>query len=101
LLLCGNWTVRNQITIGDNATLAMNGSLTLASNDRRRNLTVGEGATFRVEGGTVTIWGDLILEDNATLEFLGDDTIIAVHGDVIRSGSETITGNFTDAENKF
>ena len=101
LLLCGNWTVRNQITIGDNATLAMNGSLTLASNDRRRNLTVGEGATFRVEGGTVTIWGDLILEDNATLEFLGDDTIIAVHGDVIRLGSETITGNFTDAENKF
>jgi hypothetical protein len=104
LLLCGSWTVLDGVEISENAIFEMSGTATVARNRRRRNITVGEGATFRVEGiegGNLTIWGDLILEDNATLEFLGDENTITVHGDVIVADSATVTGNFNDTENKF
>lgn len=100
LLLCGSWTVRNGIDIGSNALFELSGSMTLARNDRRRNITVGEGATFRIEDGNLTIWGDLILEDNASLEFIGTNSV-TVHGSVIRSSSAAVSGNFDDTEGKF
>ncbi len=101
LLLCGSWTVRDRITIGNNGVFELSGDLTVARNNRRRNITVGGGATYRVEGGNLTIWGDLILGDNSTLEFLGSNSSITVHGDVIKSNSATVTGDFVDAEGKF
>ncbi|WP_350291848.1 hypothetical protein [uncultured Croceitalea sp.] len=104
LLLCGSWTVRNGVVIGENALFEMSGTATVARNNRRRDITVSQGATFRVEGianGSLTIWGDLILEENATLEFLGNENTITVHGDVIIANSATVTGNFTDTEGKF
>lgn len=104
LLLCGSWTVRNGVVIGENALFEMSGTATVARNNRRRDITVSQGATFRVEGianGSLTIWGDLILEENATLEFLGNENTITVHGDVIIANTATVTGNFTDTEGKF
>ncbi len=101
LLLCGSWTVRDGITIGNNGVFELSGDLTVARNNRRRNITVGGGATYRVEGGNLTIWGDLILGDNSTLEFLGSNSSITVHGDVIKSNSATVTGDFVDTEGKF
>ncbi|GMN08955.1 hypothetical protein MTsPCn9_05890 [Croceitalea sp. MTPC9] len=104
LLLCGSWTVRDGISINNNAILELSGIYTVARNNRRRNVTISEGATLRLEGeenGGLTIWGDLILEDNATLEFLGNNNAITVHGDVIISDSATVIGNYDDTENKF
>ncbi len=100
LTLCGSWTVRNNIAINNNALFEMNGTLVVARNSRRRNITVGEGATFRVEGN-LTIYGDLILNDGATIEFIGDSSVVNIFGSVTRNGNATVTGNFDDIQNKF
>ena len=78
----------------------MNGTFIVARNNRRRDLTVGQGATFRVEGN-LTIYGDLILEDDATLEFIGEDSVVNVFGDVELGDNATVTGTFRDVQDKF
>ena len=100
LLICGTWTVRNAVNINDGGLFEMNGTFIVARNSRRRNLTVGAGATFRVEGN-LTIYGDLILEDNASLEFIGEDSVVNVFGDVNLGNNATVTGTFRDVQNKF
>jgi len=100
LLLCGTWTVRDEIEIQSDALFEMRGVLVVARNNRRRNVTVGANATFRVEGN-LTIYGDLILEEGATLEFLGNDSRVNIFGDVNRADSATVTGEFEDVQDKF
>ncbi|WP_394749093.1 LVIVD repeat-containing protein [Spongiimicrobium salis] len=100
LLLCGSWTVRNDVDISANALFEMNGTFVVGRNRDRKNIIVDNGATFRVEGN-LTIFGDLILNDGATLEFLGDSSVVNVIGDVIRNGNTTVTGTFDDVANKF
>lgn len=100
LLLCGSWTVRDGIAINDNGLFEMNGTLVVARNNRRRNVTVGAGATFRVEGN-LTIYGDLILNDGASLAFLGNSSVVNVFGTVIKNGNVTVSGTFQDGQNKF
>ena len=81
LLLCGSWTVRNHVIVNDNALFEMNGTLVVGRNNRRRNITIDEGATFRVEGNLV-IYGDLILNDGATIEFIGESSVANIFGSV-------------------
>ena len=100
LLLCGTWTVRNAVNIADGGLFEMNGTFIVARNNRRRDLTVGQGATFRVEGN-LTIYGDLILEDDATLEFIGEDSVVNVFGDVELGDNATVSGTFRDVQDKF
>lgn len=100
LLLCGSWTVNNRVFVRDDALFEMFGTLTVGRNNRRRNVTVEEGATLRIEGN-LTIYGDLVLEDDATVEFLGSDSVVNIFGDVERNGSVTVSGTFDDVQNKF
>ena len=100
LLLCGSWTVRNEVSIEDDALFELSGTLVLGRNNRRRNITLDEGSTFRVEGN-LTIYGDLVLNDGSTLEFVGDDSVVNIFGNVRQNGNVTITGNFEDVRNKF
>lgn len=100
LILCGTWTVRNQVSIQQNALFEMNGNMVVGRNNRRRDIVLDQGSTMRIEGNLV-IFGDLVLNDGASLEFLGDRNLVSVFGDVIRNGSVNISGNFTDLRNKF
>ncbi|MEL6917905.1 MAG: hypothetical protein AAFO99_09250 [Bacteroidota bacterium] len=100
LLLCGSWTVRNAVTINTSALFEMNGTFVVGRNNRRRNVTVDEGATLRIEGN-LTIYGDLVLNDGATIEFLGEDSVVNIFGSVVRNGSTTVNGNFDDVRSKF
>ena len=100
LLLCGTWTVNNRVFVNENALFEMSGSLTVGRNNRRRDVTVDEGATLRIEGD-LTIYGDLILEDGATIEFIGPDSVVNIFGDVEQNGNVTIIGTFDDVKNKF
>jgi hypothetical protein len=100
LLLCGTWTVRNNVFINDNAVFEMNGSITVGRNNRRRDITVDEGAVFRVEGDLI-IYGDLILNDGATIEFIGDASIANIFGSVIKNGTVNVEGSFDDVQSKF
>lgn len=100
LLLCGTWTVRDEVEVASDGVFEMRGVLVVARNNRRRNLTVGENATLRIEGD-LTIYGDLILEEGASLEFLGSDSRVNVFGDVDIADSATVTGTFDDVQDKF
>ncbi len=100
LLLCGSWTVRNNVSIKEAGLFEMNGTLVVGRNNRRRHIMLNENSTFRVEGN-LTIYGDLVLNDGATLEFIGDNSVVNIFGSVRKNGNVTINGNFEDVRNKF
>ena len=99
LLLCGSWTVRNSVFINELALFEMKGQMTVGRNDRRRNVRIEANATLRIEG-ELNIFGDLILEDGATLEFIGNQNLINIFGDVEMGDNVRVTGSFVDAKNK-
>lgn len=100
LLLCGSWSVRDEFLVEEDGTLEIKGSIYMGRNNRRRNIQVAAGATLRVEG-VMVIYGDLILEENASLEFLGDENNVYVLGNVVIANSASVEGNFNDRMNKF
>ncbi|TLP81463.1 hypothetical protein ES765_05185 [Maribacter sp. ACAM166] len=100
LLLCGSWTVKNDITINEDGIFEMNGTIVIGRFHKRRDVVVKSGSTLRIEGN-MTIYGDLILEDGAALEFLGDRPIAAIWGKVTKEGNSTVTGVFNDYYGKF
>ncbi len=100
LLLCGSWTVKNGVNLNNNSIFEMNGTFVVARNNKRKNVTVNEGTTFRVEGN-LTIYGDLILNDGATLEFIGESSVVNIFGKVTKSETATVSGTFRDVKNKF
>jgi len=100
LLLCGSWTVKDGVAINANGLFEMNGTLVVGRNNRQRNITINSGATLIVEGDLV-IYGNLVLNDGASIVFLGNDSVAAVTGEVIKNGDVTVTGNFNDYYNKF
>ncbi len=100
LLICGTWTVSNDVDVKENALLEMNGSISVGKNKRRKEIKVEKGATFRVEGN-VTIYGDLDLEDDAAIEFIGEDSVINIFGKVNMGNNVSVTGVFEDVQNKF
>ncbi len=100
LLLCGTWTVNNETTVNDGGLFEMNGNLVVGRNNKRKDVTVKENATLRIEG-SLTIYGDLILNDGARLEFIGVGSIANIFGNVKKSTSAEINGTFNDIKNKF
>jgi len=100
LLMCGSWTVINDVDIKENGVLEMNGSLSVGSNEKEKKIQVEPGATLRIEGD-LTIYGDLELKEGATLEFIGDDSVVNIFGEVDIEDGVTIVGNFVDVKNKF
>ncbi|WP_298505176.1 hypothetical protein [uncultured Maribacter sp.] len=100
LLLCGSWTVKEGVNINSNALFEMNGTFVVGRNNRKRNINVNSGAKLRVEGN-LTIYGDLVLNDGATIEFIGEDSVVNIFGDVKKSGNVTVEGKFKDVKDKF
>ncbi len=100
LLLCGSWTTNNTVNINSNGLFEMNGTLVVAKNNNRRNFSINQGATLKVEGN-LTVYGDLVLNNGATIEFIGEDSVVNIFGAVRKSGDVVIKGNFRDVQNKF
>jgi len=100
LLLCGSWTVRNKVDIRERGTFEMNGMITVGRNNRRRDVIVDKNAVLRIEGD-LTIYGDLILKEGATLEFIGDVNNANIFGDVEIDDDASVTGTFNDIRGKF
>lgn len=78
----------------------MNGNLVVGRNNKRKNVTVKENATLKIEGN-LTIYGDLVLNDGATLEFIGEGSVANIFGNVKKSNSAEVIGKFNDIKNKF
>ncbi|TDQ31325.1 LVIVD repeat-containing protein [Zeaxanthinibacter enoshimensis] len=100
LLLCGSWSVRNNISIEADALMELNGMLIVARNNNRKNLTLKKGATLKIEGELI-LYGDLNLDEGATLEFLGDSSVVSIFGNVNIDPGATVKGNFEDIRGKF
>ena len=101
LLMCGSWTVINDVDIKkDSGLLEMNGNLLVGRNRKRKEIKIEEGATLRIEGD-LTIYGDLDLKDGSTIEFIGTDSVVNIFGDVKIGDNVTIAGEFDDIQDKF
>jgi hypothetical protein len=100
LMLCGSWTVVNHVDIKTNAAFQLYGTLAVGQNSQRRNIKVGENALLQIEGD-VTVYGDLILMEGASLEFLGSDSVMDVFGEVKYEGAAIVKGVFRDVRGKF
>lgn len=96
LLLCG-WFVSNEnLNVKENSLMESNGRFWA-----RKDLIIESGSKLRVKGSYIVIYGDLILNDGATLEFVDSRVGVYVLGKVIRNGTTLVTGSYADYYNKF
>ncbi|MGQ8336090.1 hypothetical protein ACUNWD_06020 [Sunxiuqinia sp. A32] len=96
LFWCGSLAASQHIIINSGGEFYMRGSL--AQGSKNQNFIINAGGVLKVEGSLV-IYGDLILNSESTIEFIGDDSSITVHGSVTKGDDVTITGTFTDTNN--
>ncbi|MFL9833407.1 LVIVD repeat-containing protein [Chryseobacterium terrae] len=120
LTWCGALTASQGVNINSNATFNMYGqmyqgmqsnpwnSLNINSGallNQKGNLTtyghmiLNSNAKWKVEGN-VTIFGNLTINQGSKIEFIGSNSTITIHGTVTKNGNSTITGTFTDVNNK-
>ncbi|OWW25887.1 hypothetical protein B4Q04_09865 [Zobellia sp. OII3] len=100
LLLCGTWTVNSTSYVNSNGRFEMNGTLVVGRNNKRKNIVVNKDAVLRIEGN-LYIYGDLILNEGATVEFIGDDSVANIFGSVKLLENAKVKGTFKDLQGKF
>ncbi|KEO73012.1 LVIVD repeat-containing protein [Anditalea andensis] len=98
LTYCGSLSIKNFISVHPKGSFNMRGNLTVGSFGRNTGMIINE--RFTVEGNVV-IYGNLFINKNAKIEFLGDDSKITVHGKVTKQDGHSIKGKFNDTEGKF
>lgn len=97
---CGSLAVQNTLSINSGGNFYMSGSIAQGSVYNKSNsFNINKNATLYIEGSMV-IYGNMILNDGATIEFLGAGASVTIYGDVIKNGTVTIKGNYTDTFNK-
>jgi len=94
LLLCGWFVSNNNLLINDGSLMETNGRFWV-----RQDLTIESGAKLRATGDFMVIYGDIILNDGATLEFVDTNMAVYVLGSGIRNGNTEVTGNFPNIFN--
>jgi hypothetical protein len=96
---CGSLAIENNLNLNSGGLFQMNGSFVFGQFNRDRNLNINSNATMRIFGDMV-IYGNLNLNSGATLEFVGEGNKVTIFGNVNKSNSATIKGNFVDTEGK-
>ena len=100
LTFCGSLAVQNGLNINSGGNFYMSGSLVQGSvHNKWNSFNINNNATLYVEGSLV-IYGNMILNNGASIEFLGAGSTVTIYGDVIKNGNVTITGTYTDSFNK-
>ncbi len=96
---CGTLNVQKNIKINNDAVFNLSGALAAGAIGKGTKVSIGTNATLKVNG-SITIYGDLILSNYATLEFIGDNSSINIYGSVIKGSNVKILGNYRDLSNK-
>lgn len=98
---CGSITVQYGLTLNSGGTFNMSGTLVQGKYQQQypTEVIINNNALLQING-TVVIWGDLRLNSGAKINFIGNNSSITIYGKVIKAGNFTITGNYTDTENK-
>jgi len=100
LTFCGSMSVSQGLNINSGGVFYMKGSLAQGqANNPYQSLNINSNAKLKVEG-SVVIYGNLVLNSGATLEFVGTGSSITIHGTVTKGNNVTITGTYTDTNNK-
>lgn len=100
LTWCGSLSVSEGININSGGMFYMKGSLAQGStNNPYLSFNINSNAVFRVEGNIV-IYGNLVLNSGATMEFIGNDSVITIFGTVTKGSNVTITGDYIDTFDK-
>jgi hypothetical protein len=98
LTFCGSLAVSEGLNVNSNGVFTMKGSLA-QGNAGNPWLSLNINGTMKIEG-SVVIYGNLILNSGAKLEFLGSNSEITIHGTVTKNNGVTITGTYKDTFNK-
>jgi hypothetical protein len=98
LLHCGALTVQKDLTVSSNSILEMNGDL-IQGQATKTTFTLRSNSTLKVNGAVV-IWGDMDINANANITFVGSNASITIKGKVTKAKNISITGTFNDTENK-
>lgn len=84
----------NSLNINSGALLNLKGNLTTYG-----HMILNSNANWKIEGN-VTIFGNLTINQGSKIQFIGTNSSITIHGTVTKNGTSTITGTFTDVNNK-
>lgn len=95
---CGALSVSQSLNVNSGGVFYMKGSLAQGS-VLTPNQSLNVNGTMKIEGA-VTIYGNLILNSGAKLEFVGSGSSITIFGNVTKNNNVTITGNYIDTFNK-
>lgn len=100
LTWCGSLSVSQGINVNSGGVFYMKGSLAQGSVLTPYNsLNVNSNATLKIEG-SVVVYGNMVLNSGAKLEFVGSGSSITIFGTVTKGNNVTITGNYIDTFNK-
>lgn len=94
---CGALSIKNWVQVHPKGQFNMRGSLTVGSFGRNTGMIINE--TFIIDGELV-IYGNLSINKNAKIEFIGNDSKITVHGKVTKQDGYSIKGKYIDTEGK-
>lgn len=100
LTFCGSLAVKQGININSGGVFTMKGSMAQGNyNSNSNNFNFNINGTFKVEG-SIVIYGNLIMNSGAKLEFLGSNSEITVYGKVTKNNGVSIIGTYKDTFNK-
>jgi hypothetical protein len=98
LFYCGSMTIQNSCNINSNGKFELHGTLAFGQYGKSNALIINNNASLDIEGSLV-IYGDLILNSGAKLNFIGNGSTVSIYGKVTKGNNVTITGNYTDVFN--
>ena len=97
LTFCGSLSVAQGVNVNSGGVFTMKGSMA-QGNYNNPYLSFNVNGTLKIDG-SVVIYGNLILNSGAKVEFASGSSI-TIHGSVIKNSGVTITGDYTDTMNK-
>ncbi|SDS31762.1 hypothetical protein [Gramella sp. MAR_2010_147] len=100
LNFCGEMLIEKSANLSSESVLNVSGNFKLGNKKSSENLVISSNSSFKIEG-LVEIHGDLHIQSEGTLEFIGEDSRIYVSGDVKINSGGKVLGNFEDLNNKF
>lgn len=99
LTLCGSTTIQNDLNINSGGIFKMYGTLSQGKYQQAYPTNLNINGELQIEG-SVVIWGNLTMNSGAKLTFLGKNSSITIYGRVTKNSGVTITGTYSDTENK-
>ncbi|MDV6167100.1 hypothetical protein R1T16_01600 [Flavobacterium sp. DG1-102-2] len=92
LTWCGSLSVSQALNVNSGGVFYIKGSLAQGTVLFGQPLTVN--GTLKIEG-SVVVYGNLVLNSNSKVEFVGSGSSITIFGNVTKGSNVTITGNYT------